>query len=116
MEQRNWLAVRRLVGRDRYASRAAFHLLHQLYALLRVQLNFLRPLRKRIATRRLGARRRPQYDRPAAPYARLLAAHPLPLAQRAGLSRQWLTTNPATLARLWATADRPAGRGTPALG
>ena len=124
VEQRNWLAVRRLVGRDRYASRAAFHLLHQLYALLRVQLNFLRPLRKRIATRRLGARRRPQYDRPASPYVRLLAAHPLPPAQRAGLARQWLTTNPATLARqiqttlarLWATADRPAGRGTPALG
>jgi hypothetical protein len=124
VEQRNWLAVRRLVGRDRYAARAAFQLLHQLYALLRVQLNFLRPLRKRLATRRLGARRRTPYDRPAAPSARVLAAHLLPPAPRAALARQWLTTNPATLARqiqttldrLWATADRPTDRGAPALG
>ena len=30
VEQRNWFAVRRLVGRDRYASRAALHLFRRL--------------------------------------------------------------------------------------
>lgn len=124
VEQRNWLAVRRLVGRDRYASRAAFQLLQHLYAALRVQLNFLRPLRKRLASRRRGARRRTQYDPPAAPYRRLLATHPLPPARRATLAQLWLSTNPAVLARhiqttldrLWATAERPTPRNTPALG
>jgi len=36
VELRNWLAVRRLVGRDRYSSHVAFGLLKRLYALLRV--------------------------------------------------------------------------------
>ncbi len=46
VEQRNWLGVRRLVGYDRYNSRSAFEALGRLYALVRLQLNFLRPVRK----------------------------------------------------------------------
>jgi hypothetical protein len=122
VEQRNWFAVRRLVGRDRYASRAAFHLLRRLYPLLRVQLNFLRPLRKLAARRRVGARTRKRYDPAATPYQRLLAARVLPPAQRDALADQFRAVNPATLAAqiqtcldtLWRLAERP--RATTALG
>jgi transposase InsO family protein len=42
VEQRNWLAVRRLIGYDRYNSRPALVTLQRLYDLLRLQLNFFR--------------------------------------------------------------------------
>src|SRR4030042_2051969 len=56
VEQRNWLGGRRSVGYDRYNSQAAFQALQRLYSLLRLQLNFLRPVRKLVAKRRSGAR------------------------------------------------------------
>jgi hypothetical protein len=113
VEQRNWLAVRRLVGRDRYASRAAFALLQRLYRLLRVQLNFFRPLRKRIGGRRVGSKRRPVYDQACTPYQRLVAAGGLPPAQHHALEEQFLAVHPArladdiatTLTQLWRLAD-----------
>ncbi len=46
MEQRNWLAVRRLVGYQRYNSKPAYEALVRLYRLLRLQMNYFRPVRK----------------------------------------------------------------------
>lgn len=46
VEQRNGQLVRRLVGYDRYTSRAAWAVLRRLYDLLRLQHNFFRPARK----------------------------------------------------------------------
>jgi hypothetical protein len=99
VELRNWLAVRRLVGRDRYASRGAFALLQRLYRLLRLQLNFLRPFRKLLRGRRVGSKRRKCYDAARTPYQRLLAAEMLSEPQRQALDAQFLAVNPATLAR-----------------
>jgi hypothetical protein len=99
VELRNWLAVRRLVGRDRYASRGAFALLQRLYRLLRLQLNFLRPFRKLLRGRRVGSKRRKRYDAARTPYQRLLAAEMLSEPQRQALDAQFLAVNPATLAR-----------------
>ena len=116
VEQRNSLAVRPLVGRDRYISRAAFHLFRRLYPLLRVQLNFLPapPQARGTAPRR---RAHPQALQPAAtPYQRLLAAGVLTPAQRGALADQFRAVNPATLAAqiqtcldtLWRLARTPA--------
>jgi hypothetical protein len=58
VEQRNGLVVRRLVGYDRYSSRAA---LQRLYGLLRLQLNFFRRVRSKVVKR---------YDLPPTPYHR----------------------------------------------
>lgn len=99
VELRNWLAVRRLVGRDRYASRAALACLQHLYRLLRLQLNFLRPFRKLLSGRRVGSQRRKRYDVARTPYQRLLAAGVLSEPQRRALDAQFLAVNPATLAR-----------------
>jgi hypothetical protein len=113
VEQRNWLAVRRLIGYDRYSSRAAWTVLGRLYALLRLQLNFFRPVRKLVGKHRLGARTRKRYDRPQTPYQRVIAAGVLSPAQHQTLAAQLAALDPIALARdiqrtldtLWTLAD-----------
>ncbi|HZL99896.1 MAG TPA: transposase family protein [Planctomycetota bacterium] len=115
VEQKNGLIVRRLVGYDRFTSRAAYATLHQLYRLLRLHLNFFRPVRKLLSKHRVGAKIVKRYDAAQTPYQRLLAAGPLPPAARAALEQQFLALNPATLAaqvqrtleQLWTLADTP---------
>jgi hypothetical protein len=73
VEQRNGLAVRRRVGYDRYSSRAALTVLQRLYGLLRLQLNFFRPVRKLLSKARVGSKIVKRYDAPATPYQRAVA-------------------------------------------
>ena len=63
-------AVRRLGGRDRYSSRAAYRLLQRLHELVRGQVNFFRPLRKLLAGQRVGSKRVRRYPAQT-PYQRL---------------------------------------------
>ena len=113
VEQKNGLVVRRLVGYDRYASRAAHRALQALYVLLRPYLNFFRPVRKLLSKQRVGAKIVKRYDAAQTPYQRLLATGVLSPAERASLELQFLALNPATLAdaiqraleRLWSLAD-----------
>jgi transposase InsO family protein len=113
VEQRNGLVVRRLVGYDRYSSRAAFTVFQRLYRLLRLQLNFFRPVRKLLSKRRLGARVVKRYDPAQTPYQRLLAAGALSPAQREALAAQLHTLDPIALAQeieqtldlVWKLAD-----------
>ena len=98
VEQKNWLAVRRLVGYDRYSSRAAHAGLQRLYGLLRLQLNFFRPLRKLLTKRRVGSKVHKRYDAAQTPYQRLLGAGVLSAPERQALDRAFLAINPVTLA------------------
>ncbi len=98
VEQKNGFVVRRLVGYDRYASRAASRTLHRLYALLRLQLNFFRPVRKLMSKHRVGATVLKRYDAAQTPYQRLLASGVLSAAQRHALQHQFLAINPVALA------------------
>ena len=97
VEQRNWLAIRRLVGHDRYSSNAAHAVLQRLYERLELHLNFFRPLRKLVSKERHGAHTHKRYDAARTPYQRLLAAKALSADQRRLLERQFLALNPATL-------------------
>jgi integrase-like protein len=116
VEQRNWLAVRRLIGYDRYTSRPAFAVLGRLYSLLRLQLNFFRPVRKLLRKQRVGAKIRKRYDSPLTPYQRVLAAGVLSPAQRQALAAQIAALDPIALAAdiqrtldtLWKLAHRPS--------
>ncbi|MGH2668903.1 MAG: hypothetical protein ACRDH5_07265, partial [bacterium] len=118
VEQRNWLAVRRSVGHDRYSSKAALAALGRLYALIRLQLNFLRPVRKLVGKERHGARVRKTYDAPRTPYQRLLDYGALDQAAATHLEQQFLDINPAELQRrialalrdLWACTERAERR------
>jgi len=106
---------------DRYTSRPAHHALQALYALLRLHLNFLRPVRKLLSKQRVGAKILKRYDAAQTPYQRLLATNVLTPAARAALEQQFLALNPAALAaaiqhrleRLWSLADRRPLGGAP---
>jgi hypothetical protein len=116
VEQRNWLAVRRLVGYDRYNSKAAYDALERLYRLVGMQMNFFRPVRKLVGKERCGARVRKRYDTPQTPYQRLVRSGQLEEATRSRLEEELRAINPAdlqrriehALRRLWSiTAKRP---------
>jgi len=118
VEQRNWLGVRRSVGYDRYNSQAAFQALQRLYPLLRLQLNFLRPVRKLVGKRRSGARVTKVYDAPRTPYQRLRESGVLDEAARERLDKELRAINPAdlqrriesALGRLWDCTERKERR------
>jgi hypothetical protein len=113
VEQRNGLAVRRLVGYDRYSTRPAYTVLQRLYALLRLQLNFFRPVRKLLSKQRVGSKVVKRYDTPQTPYQRVLAAGVLAPPQQRVLARQLHALDPIALAQaiertldtLWKLAD-----------
>lgn len=99
VEQRNWLGVRRPVGYDRYNSRPAHEAMERLYALLRLQLNFFRPVSKLVSKERRGARVTKRYDTPKTPYQRLRDSGLMDDLTRAQLDRQLQTINPLELQR-----------------
>jgi len=99
VEQRNGLLVRRLVGYDRYSSRAAWAVLQRLYGLLRLQHNFFRPVRKLRSKRRVGSKVLKRYDAAQTPYQRVLAAGVLTPEQRKALAQQVHALDPIALAR-----------------
>ena len=97
VEQRNWLAVRRLVGYDRYSSRAAFQTLQSLYELYRLQLNFFRPVRKLIGRERVGPKVIKHYDHPRTPYQRVIIAGVLSKTDQRALEAILRKLNPVNL-------------------
>jgi hypothetical protein len=90
--------VRRLIGYDRYSSRPALATFQRLYDLLRLQLNFFRPVRKLVSKERHGSKVVKRYDRPQTPYQRVLAAGVLTPAQQLTLAEQLRTLDPVALA------------------
>ena len=115
VEQKNWSVVRRLVGYDRYSSRAALEALNQVYDLLRLYANFFQPVMKLMAKTRHGAKVHKVYDRARTPYQRLLEAGVLTEAKQQQLAAMYHGLNPVSLLkqinenleRLWALAERP---------
>jgi transposase InsO family protein len=118
VEQRNGLLVRRLVGYDRFSSRAAWTVLQRLYDLLRLQHNFFRPMRKLLNKRRIGSKVLKRYDAAQTPYQRVLAAGGLSPQQRQALAAQFYALDPIAVARdiqrtldvLWKLADTRSSR------
>lgn len=114
VEQKNWSVLRRVIGYDRYCTRAAFLALEAVHQLLRPYVNFFQPLRKLISKERHGARVLKRYDRAQTPYRRLLASGVLTPENRAALDDEYLRLNPlqlrtdleARLDALWKLADR----------
>ena len=56
VEQKNWSVVRQAVGYHRYDTAAELALLNQIYALVRLQINFFSPQQKLISKTRIGAK------------------------------------------------------------
>jgi hypothetical protein len=112
VEQKNGAIVRRWVGYDRYASKAAYAALRVVYRLLRLHVNFFQPVQKLVTRVRVGRRVRRVYDRAQTPYQRLCATGVLKPEAREALDRLYQSLNPlqlrrqldAALERLWALA------------
>jgi len=118
VEQKNWSVVRRLVGYDRYNSRAALETLNRVYDLTRLYVNFFQPVMKLLDKTRNGAKVHKVYDTARTPYQRLLDSGVLTEAKRQELAVIYNYLNPVLLLKqinenlecLWKLAERPGSQ------
>ena len=99
VEQKNWSAVRKLVGYDRYTSQEAREVLEAIYTDWRLFLNFFQPVRKLVSKERVGSKVRRKYDRAQTPYQRVLASSLVDEEDKAKLRELYRTLNPVELQR-----------------
>ena len=89
--------VRRLIGYDRYNSRAALEALNRLYDILRLYVNFFQPVVKLQDKTRHGVKVHKLYDTARTPCQRLLDAGVLTEAKRQEIAATYHGLNPVTL-------------------
>jgi len=118
VEQKNWSVVRRLIGYDRYSSKAALDVLNRVYHLTRFYVNFFQPVMKVVSKTRHGAKVHKIYDTARTPYQRLLESDVLTEAKRVELAATYHGLNPVLLLKqinenleyLWKLAEQPASQ------
>jgi hypothetical protein len=116
VEQKNWSVVRRLIGYDRYDSRAALEAFNRIYDLLRLYVNFFQPVMKLVTKARHGAKVHKVYDTARTPYQRTLESGVLTEAKQQELAATYHGLNPILLLKqinenlesLWKLAVLPA--------
>ncbi len=114
VEQKNWSVIRRVIGYDRFSSRAALKALDDVYTLLRLYVNFFQPVLKLVGKSRHGARVHKVYDIAQTPYQRLRKGGVLTEDKRRELAAIYAALNPVTLLKqirkavehLWTLAER----------
>jgi len=122
VEQKNWSVIRRVIGYDRFSSKAAFKALDDVYTLLRLYVNFFQPVLKLVGKSRHGARVHKVYDKAQTPYQRLLKSGVLTEDKRRELTNIYAALNPVALLKqirqsvehLWTLAERQPGK-TPSV-
>lgn len=72
VEEKNWSAVRRLVGYGRYNTQPQVAQLNAIYKVYRLYFNHFLPLTKLLRTEHHGSRVKKIYDAPQTPYQRVL--------------------------------------------
>jgi hypothetical protein len=97
VEQKNWSVIRRQVGYQRYSSKAAYEALGNVYALLRLYLNFFQPVLKLKVKCRQGSRIHKVYDEAQTPYSRLLKSGVLGEDKMRALADIYNELNPMAL-------------------
>jgi hypothetical protein len=115
VEQKNGNVVRRLVGYERYASKASFECLGRVYDLVRLYINFFQPTMKLVSKSRHGAKVHKVYDSARTPYQRLVQAGVLTEAKKTELATIYHGLNPVKLLKqingnleqLWRMAKYP---------
>jgi len=119
VEQKNGNIVRRLVGYDRYTSKAAYQCLGRVYDCVRLHMNFFQPTMKLMSKTRHGAKVNKVYDTARTPYQRLLEAGMLMEVKQPELAATYNGLNPVQLLKqintnleqLWRLAMCPASLG-----
>jgi len=72
VEEKNGSIVRRIVGYDRYEGKEAWHALADLYAVLRLYVNYFQPSLKLLSKQRDGSKVTKKYDKAKTPCQRVL--------------------------------------------
>jgi hypothetical protein len=114
VEQKNWSVVRHVVGYDRLESDEQYALLEDIYADLRLYVNFFQPVLKLISKERIVDKVICKYDIAKTPYQRVMERKEVSLARKAHLLNLYLHLNPAELRRridekilqLWSTISK----------
>lgn len=99
VEQKNWTAVRQIVGYDRYEGQPACDALNALYTTRHLYHNFFQPVMVLVSKEREGAKVTKRYDAPKTPYQRTLEAPDVSEADKTRLRQLYVTLNPAALLR-----------------
>lgn len=88
VEEKNWSAVRRLVGYGRYNTPKQVAQLNALYKVYRLYFNHFLPVTKLLKTEHHGSRIKKVYDAPKTPYQRVLDSPTLGEKVKAQLRRE----------------------------
>ena len=99
VEQKNNAVVRTAVGYYRYDTQEQLRLLNQLYAHLRLLVNFFYPSMKLVEKIRVGARVKKRYDTPTTPYQRVLDCAHIEEQAKEKLRQQFAQLNLAAITR-----------------
>ena len=99
VEQKNYTAVRLLVGYGRYEGEEAVEQLRRIYSLSRPHLNGWLPVMKLIGKERDGARVTKRYDEPKTPFERVIASGVICDQVRAGFEAVLGARGPLSLKR-----------------
>jgi hypothetical protein len=97
VEEKNGSIVRRLIGYDRYDGLDAYNALAELYAVLRLYVNFFQPSLKLISKKRDGAKVTKKYDKAKTPYQRLLFSEHVSAEAKEKLIKQYNNLDPLKL-------------------
>jgi len=103
VEQKNWSVVRHFVGYGRYETQAQVKQLNAVYAVVRLYINFFKPVMKLQAKRRIGSKVKKIYDDPKTPYQRLIECETLSRADKQKLTATYKSLR---LSKVKAELDR----------
>ena len=99
VEEKNWSAVRRLVGYGRYNTPKQVAQLNALYKVHRLYFNHFLPLTKVVRTEHRGSRVKKIYDAPQTPYQRVLDSPQVGEPAKARLRREHVKLDVVQLKR-----------------
>ncbi len=97
VEEKNGSIIRRLIGYDRYEGLDAYNALSELYATLRLYVNFFQPSLKLVHKKRDGAKVTKKYDKAKTPCQRLLLSKDITEDIKTKLNIQYNSLDPIIL-------------------
>jgi hypothetical protein len=99
VEQKNYTAVRQMVGYFRYDTAVERAVINRIYDLHRLYFNYFLPQMKLVEKARVGSRVTRRYDDPKTPYQRVLESATVQEPVKTRLREAYQTLNPAALRR-----------------
>jgi hypothetical protein len=97
VEEKNGSVIRKLIGYDRYEREQAWHALGEVYAILRLYVNFFQPSMKLLSKERHGAKIHKSYDEAQTAYQRLISSAHIQEKVKNRLKTQYENLDPVKL-------------------